>query len=232
MSLNEPVTGLRLIQTGVQPLDEALGGLPAGSLVGIFGRAGTGKTSLCIQMAHHMASRGVRVLFFSIPGSNRSLHAQAASLGFDLRPLEESGVLKIVSFPDPATAEEARRTMIDLFAEADSFPHEVSIVDDPSILAAKVGTSFLIETVSVELTKRFRETGRLFVVSVDPTLLSLSRGALNYTVSRLDVVVELRAKVKDLGVERILRVLKARGLSVRRHAVRFGIEPGRGLFSI
>jgi recombination protein RecA len=44
-----------LVATGIETLDEQLGGLPAGSLVQVYGPAGSGKSSLALTMARELA---------------------------------------------------------------------------------------------------------------------------------------------------------------------------------
>lgn len=67
------------VQTGIRPIDMALdGGLPRG-LVVLGAVSSTGKTTLVLQMADSMASRGIPVLFVTIEQSAAELVAKSLS---------------------------------------------------------------------------------------------------------------------------------------------------------
>lgn len=54
------------VPTGLLGYDELTGGLHPGALVTLAGRPGTGKSSLALCIADHLASNGHQVLFFSL----------------------------------------------------------------------------------------------------------------------------------------------------------------------
>ncbi len=86
------------VRTGVPGLDEMLhGGFLPGSVVLVRGAPGTGKTSLGLQFLIHGATKenetGLLISFEEFP---RSLYRDAASLGWDLRSLEEAGKLHLI----------------------------------------------------------------------------------------------------------------------------------------
>ena len=67
------------VPTGIGPLDDCLaGGLEPGVYV-IAGRTAMGKSALALQVATHIASRGKRVVFFSIEMSNHEVGLRMAS---------------------------------------------------------------------------------------------------------------------------------------------------------
>jgi circadian clock protein KaiC len=94
-------------EEGVMPSDvaeiDALvgGGLERGSATMIMGPAGVGKSSLAMQFAVAAASRGERVAFFIFEEHRTVFLKRAASLGFDVSALIESGHLLIHQI-DPA----------------------------------------------------------------------------------------------------------------------------------
>lgn len=68
------------IPTGLQTLDEALGGgLPAGGLVTLGATSSTGKTTFALQVADHIAASGRPVLFVTIEQSRYELVAKSVS---------------------------------------------------------------------------------------------------------------------------------------------------------
>jgi len=86
------------VRTGVPGLDEMLnGGFLPGSVVLIRGAPGTGKTSLALQFLIHGVTKedepGLLISFEEFP---RSLYRDAASIGWDLEPLEREGWLHLM----------------------------------------------------------------------------------------------------------------------------------------
>ncbi|KFM19259.1 DNA repair protein [Marine Group I thaumarchaeote SCGC AAA799-P11] len=61
-----------MISTGLQKLDKSLsGGIPDGIIVDIFGKNGTGKTQLLLQLAINSIKNGGNVLYFDTTGGFR-----------------------------------------------------------------------------------------------------------------------------------------------------------------
>src|SRR5262249_18320223 len=99
-----PITSLGLrykvcnerISTGVSRLDAMLGGQGVfrGSSVLISGAAGTGKTSLAAHFAAAACGRGECCLYFSFEESASQLVRNMRSIGLDLAPWLESGLLQ------------------------------------------------------------------------------------------------------------------------------------------
>lgn len=68
------------IPTGLSTLDAALGGgLPTGGLVTLGAVSSTGKTTLCLQVADHMAASGRPVLFVTVEQGRHELVAKSVS---------------------------------------------------------------------------------------------------------------------------------------------------------
>ncbi|ABX11987.1 ATPase domain-containing protein [Nitrosopumilus maritimus] len=61
-----------MISTGLEKLDKSLfGGIPNGVIVDIFGKNGTGKTQLLLQLAINSIKKGGHVLYFDTTGGFR-----------------------------------------------------------------------------------------------------------------------------------------------------------------
>ncbi|KFM20693.1 DNA repair protein [Marine Group I thaumarchaeote SCGC RSA3] len=61
-----------MISTGLQKLDKSLsGGISDGIIVDIFGKNGTGKTQLLLQLAINSIKNGGNVLYFDTTGGFR-----------------------------------------------------------------------------------------------------------------------------------------------------------------
>jgi circadian clock protein KaiC len=99
-----PVTSLGLnyvsspdrISTGIPRLDTMLSGKGyfKGSTVLVSGTAGTGKTSIAAQFAEAACKRGERVLFFTFEESPSQLVRNMRSIGIDLEPWVDKGLLQ------------------------------------------------------------------------------------------------------------------------------------------
>ncbi|MFA5834660.1 MAG: circadian clock protein KaiC [Bacteroidota bacterium] len=99
-----PVTSLGLdhissperISTGIPRLDTMLSGKGyfCGSTVLVSGTAGTGKTSIAAQFVEAACKRGERVLFFTFEESPNQIVRNMRSIGIDLEPWVNKGLLQ------------------------------------------------------------------------------------------------------------------------------------------
>jgi circadian clock protein KaiC len=100
-----PITSLGLehdapderISTGIARLDAMLGGpgYYRGSSVLVSGTAGCGKTSVAAHFADATCRRGERCLYFAFEESQRQLVRNMRSIGLDLGPWMEAGLLQV-----------------------------------------------------------------------------------------------------------------------------------------
>ncbi len=86
------------VSTGIDRLDEMLvGGMHRGSSVMISGTAGTGKTSIAASMVDAACARGERAVFLSMEESPAQLIRNMRSIGLELRPWVDAGLLRLHS---------------------------------------------------------------------------------------------------------------------------------------
>ncbi len=100
-----PITSLQLdhkvstqrIPTGIARLDEMLGGLGVfrGSSVLVSGSPGTGKSSIAAKFIETVCQRGERALFFAYEESPEQIIRNMRSVGIDLGPWVNKGLLEI-----------------------------------------------------------------------------------------------------------------------------------------
>jgi circadian clock protein KaiC len=84
------------ISTGIVRLDHMLGGgMFRGSTLMVSGTAGTGKTSLGAHVVHSACARGERALMVLLEESPDQVLRNMRSVGLDLRPWVEAGLLRI-----------------------------------------------------------------------------------------------------------------------------------------
>jgi circadian clock protein KaiC len=88
-----------VVSTGVPDLDKMLGagGMYRGSTVMLSGTAGTGKTTFASALARAACERGERVLYFTFEESSDQIVRNMRSVGIDLRPYIDNGLLQIIA---------------------------------------------------------------------------------------------------------------------------------------
>lgn len=92
--------GLKKIPTGFTELDDVLGGgIPYNSLTVLGALPGLGKSTFMFQIAEHMASKGVKVLIFSMEMSTEQITAKSISREtFVQNLMDESKAVKAIEF--------------------------------------------------------------------------------------------------------------------------------------
>ena len=90
------------VSSGIKELDDLFGGgLDRGTTTLILGTAGTGKSTLALQYASKMASKGDRGILFCFDETRSIMLARAKALGLDLEKHVKSGII-VAQQVDPA----------------------------------------------------------------------------------------------------------------------------------
>jgi circadian clock protein KaiC len=93
---------LESVSSGIKELDDLFGGgLDRGTTTLILGTVGTGKSTLALQYAKQMASKGDRGIFFAFDETRVIMLGRAKKLGLDLEEYVENGLITVQQV-DPA----------------------------------------------------------------------------------------------------------------------------------
>jgi circadian clock protein KaiC len=128
-----------VISTGIPGLNQMLGagGFYRGTSVLVSGTAGTGKTSLAAHFIEAVCARGERCLYFAFEESPAQIVRNMRSIGLDLQPRIDSGLLRF---------EAARPSLFGLemhlarmYREIEEFAPAATVLDPISALRGATG---------------------------------------------------------------------------------------------
>jgi circadian clock protein KaiC len=215
-----PITSLGLrheasderISTGVPRLDVMLGGAGVyrGSSVLLSGTAGTGKTSLAGHFADAASRRGERCLYMSFEESESQMVRNMRSIGLDLAPWLERGLLRYHATRPTAYGLETH--LAELHKLVNEFRPRVVIVD-PITTFLRAGTPAEAEAMLMRLIDflKARQVTALF------TSLTHGGGAREQSQAGISSLIDTWLLLRDieLGGERNrgMYVLKSRGMA-------------------
>jgi circadian clock protein KaiC len=194
------------IPTGIARLDHMLGGgLFRGSTALVTGTAGTGKTSLGAYLADSACGRGERALLVLYEESPEQVLRNMRSLGLDLRPWVDAGLLRIWASRPSAFGLETHLAMLAQLIE--ELSPSVVVFDGIASLAyggsvAEV-TSMLGRKLDLLKSRGVTTLATALSQGDDPSMASLS--------SMVDTWLLLRNVETDGERNRLLFVLKSRG---------------------
>ncbi len=211
LALNHQVSNER-IATGIPRLDAMLGGRGffRGSSILLTGTPGTGKTIVAANFAHAAAQRGERVLFFSFEESPAQIIRNMRSIGLQLAPLVQRGLLRFHSArPSLCGLEMHLATM---FKEIATFKPDVVIVD-PITSLMQSGTDSETKGMITRLIDylKAKQVTSLF------TSLTQAGHALQQSEAAMSSLMDAWLLLQDFEGNgernRVFYVLKARGMA-------------------
>lgn len=189
--------------TGIQELDKMLqGGINKGTLTGILGPAGSGKTVIALKIAIHNALSKRKVLYLSFTESEEQLKKRIEGLGYNFDEISEYLYLKAINpfgYPLNHLLAEFR----DLIRKINP---EIYVVDSLERFKLALGEERFIKYIN-------RRTHELKSSHLT-TILTMSA---NYPQERVyiddiaDNLIVLEIKYDEKKIERILYIWKTRG---------------------
>jgi circadian clock protein KaiC len=214
-----PVTTLQLnfnaestwLSSGIKDLDELCGGKGyyRGSTILLSGKAGTGKSSLASAQAVTASRRGEKCLYFSFEESAQQLTRNMLSVGIDMAPLLEKGLLAIQAFrPNFRGIEEH---LFEMSAVIDRFEPELVVID-PITNFISVGTCEEVKSMLTRIIDHLKSRGITMVF----TALISGSGRPDETEtdvsSMVDTWIALDLKLVGNLRHREIYVVKSRGM--------------------
>jgi circadian clock protein KaiC len=211
LGLNSKASNER-VPTGIPRLDEMLGGKGyfKGSTILLSGTAGTGKTSIAASLAVETCRAGARCLYLAYEESVSQLARNMRSIGIDLQPHIDAGLLKVISARPYLYGLEMHLVQIHKLVR--DFEPAVVIVD-PITNLSSTGTFFETRSMMTRLIDFLKNRG---VTSCFTSLTEGGRPAEDSEVgvsSLIDTWLAVRAV--EIGGERnrLLMIVKSRGMA-------------------
>jgi circadian clock protein KaiC len=200
-----------LISTGVPALDAMFGGkgFYRGTSVLVSGTAGSGKTSLASHFVSASCRRGERCLFFAYEESEAQVVRNMRSIGLDLRPWIDKGLLQIHSARPSSHGLEMHLVAIHKLVRK---VRPQAIVMDPISNLIAVGTRNETNAMLVRLIDFFKASG---ITAMFTSLTTLGE-TLDQSEIGVSSLIDSWLVVRDLELNgernRTLVILKSRGM--------------------
>jgi len=226
LHLNHPASSER-ISTGIARLDAMLGGegYYRGSSILISGTAGTGKTSLSAHFADATCRRGERCLYLAFEESPAQLTRNMKSIGVDLAPWIEKGLLRLES--SRPTLHGIEMHLATIHKQVKEFKPQVVVID-PISNFSNAGTAAEAEAMLLRLID-FLKSRQITAVFVHLTAGGNAWEKTDVGVSSLTDTWLLLRDIELAGERnRGLYVLKSRGMK-HSNQIREFIVTGEGI---
>ena len=211
--LDQPGTAKK-VSTGIPSLDKLFKGRPGyirGSTILVSGTAGSGKTSFAGAFALESCKRGERCLYFSYEESSGQLVQNLLSIGIDLEPWIEKGLLKIVALRPSFLGLELH--LLNVYKLVDSFKPKAVVVDPLTSLVGE-GEQREVSSMITRMIDLFksRSITTFFTSLVSATFQSNTSGEIGVS-SLIDTWIIVRMVEDKEGRKRTREVfiVKSRG---------------------
>lgn len=228
----QPVIALKKTPTGIQGLDEiTLGGLPRGRPTLVCGSAGCGKTMLSMEfLVRGILEFGEPGVFIAFEETPEDLAKNVASLGFNLKDLEDQGKLVVdyihidKSEIAIAGAYDLEGLFIRLQLAVDSIGAKRIAIDTLETIFGGFSDQALLRAEIRRLFRWLKGRELTAVITAERGDGSLTRQGLEEYVS--DCVLMLDHRIVDQVSTRRLRIVKYRGSTHGTNEYPFLIDEG------
>jgi len=211
LHLDHPASNER-VPTGIARLDEMLGGLGVfrGSSVFVTGAPGTGKSSIGAKFAETACRRGERAVLFAYEESPKQILRNMRSVGTDLEPWVDAGLLQIHS--SRPTMHGLEKHLVMMHDTVMEFRPAVVIVDPISNLTLDRSETAVKPTLMrlIDFLKQHEVTS--VFTSLTPGSGEAEDSQLGVS-SLMDTWLQLRNVEFNGERNRTIYVLKSRGMS-------------------
>lgn len=213
------------VGSGVERLDTLLGGgYIRGSSILISGAPGTAKTTLSASLAHNACAVGEKVLFVSFDEAAGQIVRNMRSVGMDLEPFRESGLLEVYGYR--ASGVSAESHYIEIRALLDRHRPRHLIVDPISALA-KAGGREIAGDIAERLLDLAKARG---ITTLMTTLMEDMAGTEEETQSHVSTIadtwINLSYNIVNGERNRALTIVKARGTAHSNQVRELKLESG------
>lgn len=209
IGLNHAVSTDR-VSSGIPELDSMMEGKGffKGSSILVSGTAGTGKSSLCAQMAMAACRRGEKVHYFSLEESPSQIIRNMRSIGIDLGSCEKKGFLKFHAMRPTLSGLEMHLTTI--HKEIEKYSPDLVIVDP---INSFVSGGNLLEARSMTM----RLVDFLKVKGITSFVSYLSKSVEDIEHNFISSLIDTWILVRDIELNgernRGIYILKSRGMN-------------------
>ena len=215
----QPITALGLeyevpvdhISSGVAALDQMLDGKGylRGSSILVSGAAGTAKTSLAAALVDAACRRGERCIYFSFEESTNQIIRNMRSIGNDLQPWVDQGLLKFYS--DRPTHQGIEMHLLIMTKAVTNFEPSIVVVD-PLTNLISIASKSEVNSMLVRLVDFFKmnQITTMFTDLIVEGMDLISKG--HAISSFMDTWIILRNLESDGERNRELTIMKSRGM--------------------
>jgi len=204
---------LKLVKTGVEGLDDRLGGgIPDRSLVLVMGESGSGYDLLVEQVLYNKAREGGQSVYFTVERPPDEIKEDMALFELDVTPLEQSGNWVFIDSYTPrlerSAVTETISSIVRFFIPSLKNENTYSAIDSLSYLLLIYDLRKVVDLVDV-LKRRVRSVGGVHFLLIgrerhDP-------GAIATVSNLVDGVLDLiYYEHPGREVERLLKIQKMR----------------------
>lgn len=194
-----------------------------GSTILVSGSAGTGKTSIVSLLARAACARGERCLFFAFEESTAQLMRNMRSVGIDLAPCEERGLLKVQT--SRPTAYGLEMHLVAMHKAIKAFAPDVVILD-PITDLVNVGTGPETHSMMTRLIDFLKMHGTTAIFTSLTAAGSQAETSAIGVSSLIDTWLMLETVHSGGERNRVLTIIKSRGMAHSNQATEYRL--GRG----